>query len=877
MNIKKAVSAAVAAIMTVSLCVCAIPVWAEEESTATNSSATESIEWKEVSTESELNGAINSGTTYIKLKNDISLSTDSINVSSGKTVVLDLGNHTLSDYFDWGEYDGFPCIKNYGTLTVQNGALLAECAGIWNYGSCTIIDLTINASEACYNPIETYDDSVTVIKSGDFKGYYYAVYAESGTLTIDGGTFSVDEENGDGETSLWICSGITGYINGGTFGGTDVRSICSVGNLTITDGTFLGEVFETSDEEFNLGTTTVSGGTFHGGVLLDGDVSTITGGTFYDHVQSTSGTNGVINISGGVFKEITVMTSTTVTEDAKASFELSDATIKDAVINGGNYSGTISSVSGVTVNGGSFSETLADALKDYVATGKAFIMGEDGVYTIGETAIVTLTIKATPASEAVKISVDSVGGSSVAATDGTATKEFSQGASVNVVITQKLNSQYLFNGLRDSAGNNVGTYTISTETTLEGSRNIYTFEPITVNEDMSLTAEFYTAISITESNAKAWYEKYESAEYFEVANESDMLCLAYCNNELGYSFSGKTAALTNDLDFSVGGYVWIGNASKPFTGTFDGKNHTISNVTVDNVDSSDASGGLFGVVSNGTIKNLTVKNIKISTYENAGGIAGCTYGNTTIDNCHVIGGDIHTSQVARSAGIVGYASGTISNCSASELTNTSSAMTGWTYGVTIKNMVVKDSTLNIIGIIFTTGSARIENVSSDNEFQYLVGNLAANAVLTVAGSTTDISNANLVNPQNNNGTTVIEEGTYTSDITQNVASDSASMVLEGGRYKVISSDSPVTATAGVYTSGSRNGVYDQMYIFNTVLNTDGKVTYNISSLSSADESTEEQKIQKEYTYIKSSGDGAAMIGLIITDIPIGTKVTVDIQ
>ena len=98
--------------------------------------------------------------------------------------------------------------------------------------------------------------------------------------------------------------------------------------------------------------------------------------------------------------------------------------------------------------------------------------------------------------------------------------------------------------------------------------------------------------------------------------------------------AGACAELTADIDLENEAWKPIGYASnydetKAYSGTFDGKGHTISGLKVDV-----SVSGLFGYTKNATIKNLTV----------AGSVGG--------GNCSTAGG-----------GIVGYAvGGAIENC-----------------------------------------------------------------------------------------------------------------------------------------------------------------------------------------------------------------------
>ena len=94
------------------------------------------------------------------------------------------------------------------------------------------------------------------------------------------------------------------------------------------------------------------------------------------------------------------------------------------------------------------------------------------------------------------------------------------------------------------------------------------------------------------------------------------------------------AELTEDIDLN--GEAWtpigIGDAfyarTPSYSGTFDGKGHTIKNLSID---SSAHYVGLFGYVYGGTIRNLTVSG-SVKGSEHTGGIAGAANGGT-FENC----------------------------------------------------------------------------------------------------------------------------------------------------------------------------------------------------------------------------------------------------
>ena len=128
----------------------------------------------------------------------------------------------------------------------------------------------------------------------------------------------------------------------------------------------------------------------------------------------------------------------------------------------------------------------------------------------------------------------------------------------------------------------------------------------------------------------------------------------------GKTFVGETIVLWEDID--LGNEVWIpiGTKEKPFSGTFDGEGHTISNLTTD---AEKEYQGLFGV-STGTIKNIGIESGEVKGRNYVGGIVAYTSGK--IENCYnkanVIGKSIEMNlaeglRTGRIGGIVGYVSG----------------------------------------------------------------------------------------------------------------------------------------------------------------------------------------------------------------------------
>lgn len=136
-----------------------------------------------------------------------------------------------------------------------------------------------------------------------------------------------------------------------------------------------------------------------------------------------------------------------------------------------------------------------------------------------------------------------------------------------------------------------------------------------------------------------------------------------------YSFAGETFVLTEDID--LGNYPWtpigLKGDAPGFRGTFDGQNHTISNLYVDlTAERKNQSAGLFGSVY-GTLKNFTVKNATIKNLDiiedssnGAAVVVGAAQFDSSIENVHVVNATVSANK--RAAGIAGYLKGSIKNC-----------------------------------------------------------------------------------------------------------------------------------------------------------------------------------------------------------------------
>ena len=117
-----------------------------------------------------------------------------------------------------------------------------------------------------------------------------------------------------------------------------------------------------------------------------------------------------------------------------------------------------------------------------------------------------------------------------------------------------------------------------------------------------------------------WYDA--SKDSFTLTSAAQLAGLAQLVNG-DTNFLGKTVSLDKDIDLA--GHEWtpIGKSGKSFQGTFDGQNHTISNLVVNQPAMNDV--GLFGFTQNGAVQNFTLENAAVTGYLDVGAVAGMPY------------------------------------------------------------------------------------------------------------------------------------------------------------------------------------------------------------------------------------------------------------
>lgn len=194
---------------------------------------------------------------------------------------------------------------------------------------------------------------------------------------------------------------------------------------------------------------------------------------------------------------------------------------------------------------------------------------------------------------------------------------------------------------------------------------------------------------------------------------------------------GKTDInITLDTDLTLmGEWTPIGTESQPYTGTFDGGNHTITGLKIDQSGTDNV--GLIGRLgSGGKVQDVTLTEVNVTGGTYVGGIAGQTDG--TVENCSVNGTVTGQNQTG---GIVGRNFSTISGCSA-EGTVTGNTNVGGISGLCVPNYDTGTGSLIGSTIEGCHSTAAVSGISSVGG---VVGNLGNGCSLMACYSTGNVT------------------------------------------------------------------------------------------------------------------------------------------
>ena len=218
----------------------------------------------------------------------------------------------------------------------------------------------------------------------------------------------------------------------------------------------------------------------------------------------------------------------------------------------------------------------------------------------------------------------------------------------------------------------------------------------------------YTSLKPTVSNCRVVF-----------TNAQGLVKFAKQVNETKMSYADKKLTFELGADIDLTGINWepIGQTgNQQFQGVFDGKNHTIKNLTINKESTSNAvAAGFFGWLNNGAnIKNIKFDGVKITANGYTGVVAGYIENHVTpeaqISNCHVNNATISSkvngaAKGAKVGGIVGIFTDPayVTNCSVSNTNIDAARDAGQIVGATYIGRVVNCTATNVIVTANGTG------------------------------------------------------------------------------------------------------------------------------------------------------------------------------
>jgi hypothetical protein len=194
----------------------------------------------------------------------------------------------------------------------------------------------------------------------------------------------------------------------------------------------------------------------------------------------------------------------------------------------------------------------------------------------------------------------------------------------------------------------------------------------------------------------------------------------------------KHYKLIDDIDLTDVNFSPIGDRPYPFTGTFEGDNHTLSNFTFFGIIVKQDSIGIFGVIDdpNAEVRNVRLVRPDVSAWFalGVGSLAGGML-DGTISNCHVEDANVW-SIMGWTGGLIGGNVGVISNCSSTGRVYSRDYGAGGLAGTSEIFSIISDS--------YSTASA-----SGDRSVGGLVGSLLLASIMDsyAAGTVSGVTDA----------------------------------------------------------------------------------------------------------------------------------------
>lgn len=329
-----------------------------------------------------------------------------------------------------------------------------------------------------------------------------------------------------------------------------------------------------------------------------------------------------------------------------------------------------------------------------------------------------------------------------------------------------------------------------------------------------------------------------SAHPYEIATADDLIEFArrVNDNDPINEKEGELnawAELKEDIDLENTSWTPIAyNYKHPYSGTFDGNNHTIRGLSINNSSTNYGYFGLFGAVGEGgTVTNLTVEgSITVNSGSNvrAGGVVASNDGD--VSNCtNRVTIAASSDDIAYVGGVIGANAGNVSNCT-HKAAITVTADTAYIGGVIGFNGGSLTNCSNSGAVAGTGQTAYVGGIVGSNnhtksvmgsvENCYNTGTVTATGSNAVAGGVAGI-NLKTVSSCYNTGTVtgtttaggVVGENIYgTSPGTPGTVTSCYNI----GKVTAPSEGATIGGVVGANSNGTINGTVNGCYYLNTV-------------------------------------------------------------
>lgn len=281
-----------------------------------------------------------------------------------------------------------------------------------------------------------------------------------------------------------------------------------------------------------------------------------------------------------------------------------------------------------------------------------------------------------------------------------------------------------------------------------------------------------------------WSGAGTEASPYELKSEDDLLTLAEEVNGKSVNFKGTVFKLTADVSLSK---KWTpigcvkGQSNRTFGGTFDGGDHTIKGLSIDDTASY---AGLFGYVSGDASTKAVIKNIKVDGASlKVGSYAGILFGKAEYAEIS----NVTVSGTVAGNDFVGGLGGSLSNG-----TVETASVSGTVQG-----------SGSVSGVVATAISAKV--VSANNS-------AAVTGKSTVAGIVATLSMNSTVELSVNKGNIAGNQ-----DVGGVVGKASQVEVKQSGNEGAVTGeDNSMSSVGGVVAVGSNSAVLNQVYNVGTV-------------------------------------------------------------